>query len=190
MDESPNYPRGQSAHLDLPALQYGKALAHYGHGALIEVAKRSWRLAAGYTAVNEFSCIMSLLYSHLGDAGKGFAVLLECRGIANHKDFGMSGDSQIFLNAYPPGTVRLHVKPLARRRRRDTGGPDYGLARNALTCHHYAVCVDLIHAVSESNLDAEILKSLFGSLREVLRERSENSRCHIEKHNSSRGRVN
>src|SRR5215467_12068314 len=52
VDESPNHPREQSAHLDLPTLQYGKTLAHYGHGALIEVAKWSRRLAAGYTAVN------------------------------------------------------------------------------------------------------------------------------------------
>src|SRR5215831_2925368 len=76
VDESPNHPREQSAHLDLPTLQYGKTLAHYSHGALVEVAKRSRLFAACYTAVNKFSCIMSLLDSHLGDAGKGFAVLL------------------------------------------------------------------------------------------------------------------
>src|SRR5215469_5812730 len=55
VDESPNHPREQSAHLDLPTLQYGKALAHYSHGALIEVAKWSRVFAASYAAVNEFS---------------------------------------------------------------------------------------------------------------------------------------
>src|SRR5262249_25794028 len=133
VDESPNHPREQAAHLDLPTLQYGEAPSHHGHGALVEVAKRSRLFAAGYTAVNKFSRIMSLLHSHLCDAGKGLAVLLKCRGIADHKSFGMSWDSQISLTAYPPGTVRLHVEPLARSRRRDTGGPDHGLARNALT---------------------------------------------------------
>src|SRR5262245_19587533 len=116
VDESPNHPRGQSAHLDLPTLQYGKTLAHHGHVALVKIAKRSRLFAAGDTAVNKVSRIVSLLYSHLDEAGKGFAVLLQRRGIADHKNFGMSGDSQISLNAYPPGTVRLHVEPLARRR--------------------------------------------------------------------------
>src|SRR5215472_1119501 len=109
VNESPNQPRHQPAHLDLPALQNGEAPAHYGHVALIEIAK--WRrfLATGYPAVNEFSCITSLLHSHLRDAGKRLAVLLECCGIANNKDFGMSGHSQIFLNAHPPRAVCLNL---------------------------------------------------------------------------------
>ena len=52
---------------------------------------------------------------------------------------------------------------------------------------HHAVRVDLIHAVSESDLDAQILKSLLRRLRKMLRKRPENSRCHIDEHNSSRG---
>src|SRR5262249_34864636 len=102
VNESPNYPRHQPAHLDLAALQYGEALAHDGQGALVEIAKWRRLLSAGYAAANEFSCIPSLLHSHLRHAGKGFAVLLEYRGIANHKDFRMSGHSQIVLNAHPP----------------------------------------------------------------------------------------
>jgi len=90
--------------------------------------------------MDEFPCIASLLHCHLSYARKDFAFLLECRGVANHKDFGMSRHGQIFLNAHPTGTIRLHIQPLARWRGRDTGGPDHSLARNALTSDHHAVC--------------------------------------------------
>src|SRR5262252_2344129 len=99
VNESPGQPRNQSAHLELPALQYGKTLADHGHGALVEIAKRRRRLASIDAAVNEFSRIMPSLHGHLRHTGKWFAVLFERGGITNHKDFGMSGYCQIFLNA-------------------------------------------------------------------------------------------
>src|SRR5215471_11996164 len=46
MNECPNQPRPQPADLYFAALQYGKTLAHHGHGTLVEVAKRTWRPAA------------------------------------------------------------------------------------------------------------------------------------------------
>src|SRR5215471_11776687 len=168
VNESPSQPRRQSAHLELPALQYGKTLAHHRHSPLVEIAKRGRLLASGDAAVNEFSRIMPALHGHLRHAGKRFAVLFECRGIANHKDFGMSGNSQIFLNTYPPSAVHLNLEPFTRGRRRDTGGPNHGLARNALTCDHRAICIDLIHAVPEPDFDAQIFEVLLRSLREVL----------------------
>src|SRR5262249_56569381 len=109
VNESPNQPRPQSARLDLAALQYGKTPAHHRHVALVEVAKGSRLPAAGYAAVDQCSCIPPLLHSNLRYTGKGLAVLLACRGIADHKDFGMSGHSKIFFNAHPPAAVRLHV---------------------------------------------------------------------------------
>src|SRR6516165_4101410 len=151
VNESPSQPRRQTAHLELPALQYGKTLADDCHGALVEIAKRGRLLAPGYAAVNEFSRIMPSLHCHLRHAGKWFAVLFKCCGIANYKDLGMSGYSQIFLNAHPAGAVGLHLQPLAGGRRRDTGCPDHGLACNAPTRDHDAICVDLIHAVPEAD---------------------------------------
>src|SRR5215475_13848813 len=143
VNEGPNQPGPQPARLDFSTLQYRETLAYHRHIALVEVAERSRLSAAGYAVVNESSSITSLLHGHLRHAGKRFAVLLECRGIANHKDLGISGYSQIFLNAHSPGAVCLHLQPLARRRRRHPGGPDHGLACDALTRDHYAVRVDL-----------------------------------------------
>src|SRR5215470_17918659 len=117
VNEGPNQPGCQPARLDFSTLQHGETLAYHRHIALVEVAKRSRLFTAGYAFVNESSSITSLLHGHLRHAGKRFAVLLECRGIANHKDLGISGYSQIFLNAHPPGAVSLHLQPLARRRR-------------------------------------------------------------------------
>src|SRR5262249_18433601 len=163
----------------------GKALAHHGHRALVEVAKRRRLFTAGYAVVNQFSSITSLLYGDLRHAGKGLPVLLKCSGIANHKDFGIPGHSQIALNAHPPGAIRLHLEPLACGRRRHPSGPDHGLARDPLTCNYYAICIDLIHAVPEADFDAQILESLLRGLREVLCEWPENPRPHIDEHNSS-----
>src|SRR5215467_13044836 len=168
VNESPSQPRRQSAHLELPALQYGKTLADDCHGALVEITKRDRLLASGDAAVNEFSRIMPALHGHLRHAGKRFAVLFECRGIANHKDFGMSGYSQIFLNAHSPRAVRLNLEPLTRGRRRDTGGPNDGLACDALTCNHDAICIDLFHTVPEPDFDAQTFEVLLRSLRELL----------------------
>src|SRR5215470_4657540 len=71
VNERPNQPRPQPARLDFAALQHRKTLAHHRHAPLVEVAKWSRRLAAGCAAVNEFSCITSLLHGHLRHAGKG-----------------------------------------------------------------------------------------------------------------------
>src|SRR5215470_19337339 len=109
VNESPGQPRRQSAHLELPALQYGKTLADDCHGALVEIAKRGRLLASCDAAVDEFSRIMPSLHGHLRHSGKWFAVLFERGGITNHKDFGMSGYCQIFLNAHPPSAVRLNL---------------------------------------------------------------------------------
>src|SRR5262249_5885653 len=163
---------------------YGKALAHYRHAALVEVAKGSRLLAAAYSATNNFSRITSLLHRHLRYARKGLTVLLQCGGVADHENFWMSGNSQIILDSHPAGAVRLHLQPLARWRGRDPGRPDHGLARNSFTCDHYAVRVDLIHAVSEPDLDTQFLESLLCSLGEVFRKGTENPRRHIDQHNS------
>ena len=77
MDGCPRKPRSEPAHSHLVALQNCKSLAYDGHVALVEVAKRTWWRAAGYAAVNDFSCIMPLLHSYLRNAGKRFAVFLE-----------------------------------------------------------------------------------------------------------------
>src|SRR5215470_15685756 len=65
VDEGPNQPGPQPARLDFSALQHGEALADHCHIALVEVAKWSRLLAADYAAVNDSSCITSLLHSHL-----------------------------------------------------------------------------------------------------------------------------
>src|SRR5215467_14493435 len=103
VNKRPNQPCPEPAHLDLAALQDGKTLAHHSHSALVEIAKRSRLLAVSNAGVDEFSCIASLLHSHLRHAGQRFAILLECSSIANHKNFRMSGHGQVVLNAHPTG---------------------------------------------------------------------------------------
>ena len=77
MDGCPGKPRSEAAHSHLVTLQDGKALAHHRHVAFVEVTKRTWRRTTGYAAVNDFSCIASLLHRYLRNAGKRLAVFLE-----------------------------------------------------------------------------------------------------------------
>src|SRR5208337_2253653 len=77
VDRRPGEPRSETAHSHLVTLQDGKSLTNDGHVALVKVTKWTWRRVTGYAAVNDFSCIMSLLHSYLRNAGKRLAVFLE-----------------------------------------------------------------------------------------------------------------
>ena len=77
VNSCPGKPRFEAAHSHLVTLQNRKALADHRHAAFVEVAKRPGRRATDYPTVNEFSCVTSLLYGYLRDAGKRLAVLLE-----------------------------------------------------------------------------------------------------------------
>src|SRR5712691_5489421 len=80
---------------------------------------------------------------------------------------------EVRLDAHSPGTVRLHLQPLARGRGRHARGPDHRLARGALARHGDAVFVDLIHAVSQPDLHAQLLEPLLRGPGKVLRIRAQ-----------------
>src|SRR6266481_4792501 len=164
----PREPSHDAAYTELAALQHSKTLAHHGHVPFIEIAKWAWRAIAGNAAVNQSPCIAPLLNRHLCNTCQWLAVLIERCGIANHKDLGMAGHSQILLDAYPTGAVCLRAQLLACWRGRHTRGPDHGFAQNTLPRHRDPVRVDLIDALPEPNLDAQFLELLFRGLGKVL----------------------
>src|SRR5208283_387264 len=77
VDGCPGKPRTEAAHSHLVTLQNRKALAHHRHVSFVEVTKRPRRRAAGYSAVDDFSCITSLLHGYLRNARKRLAVFLK-----------------------------------------------------------------------------------------------------------------
>src|SRR6266853_5280753 len=154
----PREPSHDAAYMELAGLQHSKTLAHYGHVPFIEIAKWARHRIAVDTAVDYFPCVAPLLDRDLRNTCQWLAVLIERCGIANHKDLGMPGHREVFLDAYQPGAVCLSAQPLASRRGRHTRGPDHGFAQNTLRRHHDALCVDLIDAVPEPDLNAQFLE--------------------------------
>ncbi len=169
MHSGPDEPRTEAAHSDLPALQDGEALAHDGHAAFVEIMKWVGRAIPDDAAVNKFPCIAPLLYRYLCNSWQRLAVLIERRGIANHEELGVSRNTQVILDAHPPGSVCLHLQPLACRGRRDACGPNYGPTQNAFARDDNTFSVDLIDTVSQPDLDAQLVKSRLCGLRKVLR---------------------
>src|SRR5215469_16710444 len=100
----------------------------------------------------------------------------------------MSGHRKILLNAYPAGAIGFDVQPLAGRRGCDTCSPDYSLAGNALARDDDAVGVDQIDALSEPDLDTQLLEPSPRSFGETLRKGRQNPRVPIDEHNSCGGR--
>ena len=91
-----------------------------------------------------------------------------------------------------PGTVRSlctltrpvrsvsAVQPLSGGRGCDARGPDHGPARDALAGHDDAVFVDPLDAVPQSYFDPEPLEPRLRGSRELLRERAEYARRHVD----------
>src|SRR5277367_445682 len=109
-----------------------------------------------------------LLNRDLRNAGERLTLFLKRGRIANHKDLRMLGHGEVALNVHSSGTVGLDLQPLAGRRRRDTGCPDHGLARDAFAGNHHTISIDLIDTVSEPDLDPQPLESLLRSLGKML----------------------
>ena len=156
----PSEPCPEPAYLDLAALQHSETLAHYGHGALVKVAKGARRRITNDAAVNQLCCITALLHRHLGNPWQRFAILIEGCCIADDENLGVSGHGEVFLNAYPPRAIRLGVQPLACRRGSNARGPDNGFARNALARDHDTFGIDLIDAMSKQDFDALLREPL------------------------------
>ena len=102
---------------------------------------------------------------------------------------GWPGTAEIGSDAYPPGAIRRRVQPFARRRRRDTRGPDHGLARDALAADDDTVIVDPVGALSQSHLDAEPLEARLRRARQILREAAEHALRHVDQHDAHRGGI-
>jgi hypothetical protein len=134
--------------------QDSKALPYYSHVSLIEVREGAtrWR-SAGNSAVNHLGGVASLLHRHLRNAGQRLAIFLERCGIADDKNLWMSGNREVTLNAYSAGAIRFYVQPLACRGGSNTRSPDHGLAYDPLAAYNDTIVVNLLHAMSEPDLN-------------------------------------
>src|SRR5712675_1041380 len=160
----PRQPCSETAYMDFAALQYRKAFTHDSHVAFVKVVEWTWRGFVRDAVVNKLPCITALLHRHLGHPRQWFAVLIERCGVANNKYFGISGHSQVVLDAYAPGSICFHLQPFARKRGRHSRGPDHGFGRDAVARHRDAVSVDLIGAMSEPDLNAQLVEPLLRRL--------------------------
>src|SRR6267154_5297448 len=168
MHGRPCKPRSETAYMDFAALQYRKAFTHNSHVAFVKLVEWTWRGFACYAVVNKLPCITALLHCHLCHTRQWCAVLIERCGVANNKYFGMSGHSQVVLDAHAPGSICFHLQPFARKRGRHSRGPDHGFGRDAVARHRDAVSVDLIGAMSEPDLNAQLVEPLLRRLGQVL----------------------
>ena len=108
------------------------------------------------------------------------------RGIADYENLLTSWNRAVALNTDAAGAVGGRAQPFTCRRRRDAGGPDDGFAGDAFTGDDDAVGVDLVRAMSEAHLDAELLKPRFGFGGQALRKRAENPGRHVHEYDSRR----
>ena len=92
----PSQPSQKAAYLDFAGLQYSKTLANHGHASLVKVAEGPRSGTADDAVVNQLSGITPLLDRHLSDPGKRFAILIERRRIADHKNSGCPGTVRSF----------------------------------------------------------------------------------------------
>src|SRR5260370_20852805 len=100
VNESPREPSNQPMHAQFAALENGIAFPDNGHVAFVEVTKRLGRPLSGKLASNQFSSIASLLQCNLVYTPQRFSVLIERGGIADHENFRMIWNPEIFLNAH------------------------------------------------------------------------------------------
>ena len=137
----------------VPGFQHGETFAHDGHAPFVKVTERPRGRFAGKPPADQLSGVVPLLNRHLRHAWQRPSVLIQGRGIANDKYFGMPSEAKIILDAHASGVIRFRRQPFAGRRRRDTGGPDDGLAEDPFSRHDNAISIDSIHALPEFHLD-------------------------------------
>src|SRR5258708_19416845 len=90
--------------------------SHHGHIPLVDVAKCLGVWFANGLIRNDGSNVVSLLHRYRGNAWQRFAILGATRRIPNHKNVGMSGNSQITPDLAPPCPFRLPPPPSSPRR--------------------------------------------------------------------------
>src|SRR5215813_2675512 len=175
MHGGPGHPRQKAAEAYPAALQYGKALANNGQIPLVEVAERRRSGLPADASVNQRPRVASLLYRDLRHARQRMTVAIERRSITEHEDLGVTCHGEIRLHADAAGAIRRRLEPRAGGRRRHPRGPDHGLTGDALATHDDAVGVDMVHAVTEPNLDAELLEPTPRRRRQFLGKRREDT---------------
>src|SRR5579859_128394 len=175
--------------MDFSGLQNGEPFPHNRHAALIEVLEWFRRWSAPNAAVNQLARIPALLQGHLSDSRERFAVLIERGGVADHKDFRVSWHGEVRLHAYSSCSISIHVEPLTCGRGRNPRGPDNCFADDTFTRDDDAVRIDLINTLSEANFNAQLLKSRFCGFGEILGKTRQNSRRHVDKHDSGGRRI-
>src|SRR5260370_9710999 len=85
MHSCPSEPGEEAAYADVSGLEYGKALADYGHSALVEVTKWLGCRFACDPPANQVSDVASLLNRHLRNTRWGLTVLVERGCLPNHQ---------------------------------------------------------------------------------------------------------
>ena len=187
MNGGPGQPGEKPAETQTAALKHGEALADQGHGAFVEIVEGRRRGLRDDPTVNQHSGVAALLHGSLGHAGQWMTVLIERRRITDHEDLGMARDAEILLDAHAARAVHRRLEPFACGRRRDPRRPDHRLARNALARHDDAVGVDVLHTVTQPNLDAKLVQPRPRRRRQAPGERAEDTRSQRPRHLDARG---
>src|SRR6266550_4668660 len=95
----------------------------------------------------------------------------------------MIWNSKIGLDTNATGAIGLHPQPFSSRRRRNTGRPDHGLARNSLPCDNDSFAVDLLDVVAQMDFDSELLQMELRCLRETRGKSAKNVSSTIDQNN-------
>src|SRR5438876_1201887 len=97
--------------------------------------------------------------------------------------------SEVWQDAHPAGAVCRDIQPRACGGWSHSRSPNHRLAEDAFTTDDDAVCVDMIDALSLTNLHTQLLKPFFRCPAKIFREGSEKARSSIDQNNSSRLRI-
>ena len=87
MNRNPDQPRGKSAHVNLAALQDGKAFPDDGEISFVPVTERPGRSLACGPAFDKLASVATLLHGNLRHTREWHAVLFQACRISQNKDF-------------------------------------------------------------------------------------------------------
>src|SRR5690348_2333113 len=156
----PNRPGQHAADTNSAALEDPETLSDHRHVAFVKVAKRARCGSAGYAPPNQGTGVTTLLHCHLRHAWQGHSILVQRCRVADDENLGVRWHSEVVFDAHSPGTVSLHIQPLACGGRRNTRRPDHRFTQYPFARYDDAVLVDLIHAAIQPDLHAQVLKLL------------------------------
>src|SRR5262249_46651910 len=120
---TPEPPAEESGQFDPAKLNDGRIPADGSEIALMPVFERRRWWSSRRPRGDQTAHITAHLLGCRGNAGNSGLIHYRCR-IANHKNFGVTGDRKVRSNSYSADPVMLSIQPPGRRRWRHAGSPD------------------------------------------------------------------